>query len=164
MLINENDVYTHLNQAHNTTSWLDHRLSTSSANSSVEDVLISHDYITSDHFPISVTVSVDLLFHSIDTSNAGNGPSAPRFNWSAMNETDICNYNQATEEFLGKVSLPVEAILCTDVDCMNTDHKCALSVFYNDIVQAMQNASAATVKTFSPEEYKTVPEIGRAHV
>ena len=79
------DVHTYVSLAHYTTSWLDHCITTSSAHHCVQDVSVSYDYVSSDHFPLSAKISVDLLVQGVATENV-----AFRYNWSSMNDTDFC--------------------------------------------------------------------------
>lgn len=60
------DSYTYVSEAWNTTSWLDHCISTADAHDSLRDMSILYDTVTTDHMPVSVVINVD---HFIAMSN-----------------------------------------------------------------------------------------------
>jgi len=55
----ERNTYTFLSSAHHSTSWIDHILSTSMMHDMIEHISVDHGYITSDHFPVTVTIAFD---------------------------------------------------------------------------------------------------------
>ena len=51
------DTITFLSSAHSTTSWLDHCVSTTTGHRIIENVNVSYDYISSDHFPMTIIIN-----------------------------------------------------------------------------------------------------------
>ena len=55
------DAFTFVSQAHGTTSWLDHCITTSAGQSLVADVSIINSAVCSDHLPLSVQITCDCI-------------------------------------------------------------------------------------------------------
>ena len=51
--------YTYVSEAWNTTSWLDHILSTADAHASLQSIEICYGLATSDHIPIAMVLDVE---------------------------------------------------------------------------------------------------------
>ena len=93
-------------------------------------VLHDNDNI-SDHDPI-------LLHLALKTEyiNVTNRVHVSRASWHKASDTDLANYKQALSLNLNLVSLPVDCLLCHNLQCKNTDHKVALSRYAKDITDA----------------------------
>ncbi|KAL7369458.1 hypothetical protein ABVT39_022833, partial [Epinephelus coioides] len=55
------DSYTYVSEAWNTTSWLDHCVSTADAHECVDKVEILYGFATTDHMPVSIMLNVENL-------------------------------------------------------------------------------------------------------
>ena len=55
------DTFTFISSSHDTVSWLDHILTTTSGYSILTDACVKTDFITSDHLPLCFTISIDNL-------------------------------------------------------------------------------------------------------
>ena len=53
------DTFTFISSSHDTVSWLDHILTTTSGYSILTDACVKTDFITSDHLPLCFTISID---------------------------------------------------------------------------------------------------------
>ena len=74
------NTFTFISSSHDTVSWLDHILTTTSRYSLFTDICVKSDFITSDHLPLCFTISVDNLYVPI-SSSANNIPcDALRYN------------------------------------------------------------------------------------
>ena len=80
------DSYTYLSPAWGTTSWLDHVVCTDDALQCIHNMVILHDCIFSDHFPLSFKFNVDVLPVCLDESN---NMIKPRVNWNKLSLHDI---------------------------------------------------------------------------
>ena len=56
------DAFKFVSQAHGTTSWLDHCITTSAGQSLVADESIINSAVCSDHLPIEVQINCDCIF------------------------------------------------------------------------------------------------------
>ena len=128
-----NDTYTFISSSHSTTSWLDHILSTSSGHSLLQDVHVKGDYISSDHLPLCFNVivnnAIDCVYYSSSDDNNNNMSS---FNWNGATDHDLYRYSLSTKSQLSKLSIPLDALRCSDVSC--TVHQQDIDNFYYSIV------------------------------
>ena len=53
------DTFTFISSSHDTVSWLDHVLSTTSGHSLFTNISVKSDFITSDHLPLCFSISID---------------------------------------------------------------------------------------------------------
>ena len=54
------DSFTFVSQAHGTTSWLDHCITTTSGKSITSNISIIDDIVCSDHFPLCIEIVCDI--------------------------------------------------------------------------------------------------------
>ena len=131
-----NDTYTFISSSHSTTSWLDHILSTSSGHSLLQDVHVKRDYISSDHLPLCFNVivnnAIDCVYYSSSDDNNNNMSS---FNWNGATDHDLYRYSLSTKSQLSKISIPLDALRCSDVSC--TVHQQDIDKFYYSIVNTV---------------------------
>ena len=124
------NTFTFISSSHDTVSWLDHILTTTSGYSLLTDICVKSDFITSDHLPLCFTISVNLNVPI--SSSANNIPcDAFRYNWYGASDFDISNYYSCTRSELSKIKLPLEAMQCEDVLC--NKHRRDIDVFYSAI-------------------------------
>ena len=87
-LLPENS-YTFISDVWNTTSWLDHCITTHSINSLVTNMKVLYEYIASDHKPISVSLKLDVLYtQPLYTSN----DISPKINWHDVTDEQMNLY------------------------------------------------------------------------
>ena len=135
--------FTYVSDAWNTTSWLDHCISTSDAHQSIDSMDIMHNMVISDHAPIIITVNMhNIPILSSDNNDLGKG----RLDWTNLSEADINNYCTSTELLLGSIALPHDALLCRNANCNNDVHKRGLCTMYDNIVQSLNSASEPLYK------------------
>ena len=123
--------FTFVSSSHDTVSWLDHILTTTSGYSLLTDICVKSECITSDHLPLRFNISVDNLNVPF-SSSANNIPcDALRYNWYGASDFDISNYYSCTRSELSKIKLPLEAMQCEDVRCIK--HRRDIDVFNSAI-------------------------------
>ena len=54
-----NDTYTYFSDSTESMSWIDHIVSTCSANNLIDNVWVDYSFISSDHHPLLCTINVD---------------------------------------------------------------------------------------------------------
>ena len=124
------DNFTYLSEAHNTTSWLDHVIS--SANLNVSEVKILYDFCISDHFPITATISLNNL-NLNPNFNTRNADIISEFiNWHKFDSPSREEYNNVFLNYMKYVPL------CNNENCTDISHKNQLNSYYNDLKFAMK--------------------------
>ena len=90
------DSFTYVSDAHGSRSWLDHVLCTHSSHSSVSDMVINYDCVSSDHFPLSFTISIKLL----PTSESSTTQQTPPMTFSTITPNLVLFYPALTYHML----------------------------------------------------------------
>ncbi|ELU09064.1 hypothetical protein CAPTEDRAFT_218181 [Capitella teleta] len=130
------DSFTFYSDVHQSTSWLDHCVSTLQAHLSITDINIAYDVLSSDHFPLAMSFE-------LPTKRA--------------TKSDIEAYHRRCSPLLSSIAIPHVALLCSDAQCDNISHREALSKLYRDITNAMLTSSAASIPTKRQQRHKPVP-------
>ena len=138
------DTYTYYSEAHCTTSWLDHIISTSSAHSLINDVFVSYDYVTSDHVPLCLEIMQSKHLFT-DISQKENIDSDCNVQWDKLNDEELLCYKKSTERNLRSVFLQNEVFDCCDVTCTDSLHLLAIDELYDNIINALVNSSRECV-------------------
>ena len=101
---------------------------------------VNYDCVSSDHFPLGFTISVNLLPYSEASNQEHVGQSCPK--WDAATLQDLKNYTQ-TGLLLSAINVPHDALCCTDLNCNDEDHYSDLCKFYEDITNLLSDAAGA---------------------
>ena len=97
--LRQND-YTYCS-AQDTTSWIDHVITTEIGHSLIQRISVLYEYITSDHHPMSVVIECNV--QSIDMVEANINKSS-NIRWKQLTEEDLDIYKANTCEALEKSS------------------------------------------------------------
>jgi exonuclease III len=151
------DSFTFYSEVHQSTSWLDHCVSTLQAHLSITDINIAYDVLSSDHFPLAMSFE-------LPTSEL-SGPEPVRSttirdntaSWERATKSDIEAYHRRCSPLLSSIAIPHVTLLCSDAQCDNISHREAISKLYRDITNAMLTSSAASIPTKRQQRHKPVP-------
>ena len=132
------DSYSYISEAWHTTSWLDHCISTADAHESIRSIKIVYEASMSDHIPFVMSLDCESL---PEMTQEGKNACKAKLDWAKLTNEDILTYYGKTDVLLSDVYLPRDAIMCSDVNCNVMSHRKDLCVMYNDIVEAMYEAS-----------------------
>jgi exonuclease III len=147
------DCYTFFSCAHNTTSWLDHAVCTASAHQLITSCRVYHDKVSSDHFPLSISVDINYCQHSSGENICSqNYSSACRIHWDKVTEEQLHKFSQATENLLSNVHCNSSLSQCINPNCQLHEHISGINKLYDDICEALHLASKDLVVT---SEHKT---------
>ena len=132
--------FTFISQAHGTTSWLDHCITTAAGRSLISNAFITDNVICSDHFPLSVNIecSIDLTYDYNFQMKHVNLPQ-----WRTANDLDKNAYTICTNEKLSNIKIPINALLCKESNC--TIHCKDIDIFYNNIVAALKTSGTECI-------------------
>ena len=147
------DAFTFVSQAHDTTSWLDRSITTSTRQTFVADVSIINSAVCSDHLPLSVQITWDGI--PLYDSNFVK-KTRTIHKWHLASEEDKHKYYNCTHRLLSDIEIPIKALYCKDSNCAN--HNIGLESFYNQIVSAMKLATQKCIPTTkSSAKFKVIP-------
>ena len=114
-------------------------LCTHSSHSSVSDMVITYNCVSSDHFPISFTISIKLLPTSeVCTAKQTCKPSPM---WDCASSHDLLKYYTKSGSLISCIDVPHPALSCTNPNCHGEAHQLLLCKFNNDIINSLMDAS-----------------------
>ena len=144
--------YTYISDAHSTTSWLDHCITSKTGSLIIKDMDILYDFVTSDHKPLVFSLLVSGI--STITSDDLSGKTNNGINWCELEQSQLIQYTKDTMTKLKQVKLPSDVIYCNDVQCNDKDHQIAICELYGDITKTLLDCSKSLVKR---KKFKAVP-------
>ena len=100
------DSFTFVSQAHGTTSWLDHCITTTSGKSITSNISIIDDIVCSDHFPLCIEIVCDIN-KLCDVTYEREQKEAIK--WYAANDFDKQQYNIESGKLSSTITLPIDA-------------------------------------------------------
>ena len=119
------DSYTFVSGAHNTVSWLDHIMTTTSGHELIASTCIDNSFISSDHLPLLIKLNVDtsrIRVIKLELSNANNN----KVDWSEVSAAGISAYRVKSKEILSLVDIDVDLLTCNRESCHNADQNYAI--------------------------------------
>ena len=147
------DSFTFFSEAHHTTSWLDHCVSTPLAHQRIADMSIDYNFQSSDHFPLLLNVCIPSLSPSRSVSTAHNlAPPSTGTSWSKAEKSDIESFRDCSERELRNIDIPTNITLCRDTSCTSAAHRSEIDSFYQSITDALLLAAN-----------HCIPSTGRQH-
>ena len=149
----DDDTFTYFSESHGTVSWLDHCITTKNVHDCIETITVLYDYVDSDHFPLSITLSVA----NLPSYSEPHVALKQSIDWANADDAKIEKYKVLVSGYLANVTLPVDAILCKDVACKNVDHTRCLDTFYHDIVNALTRAGNEAIGCHTKGKFIPVP-------
>ena len=146
------DTFTFISQAHGTTTWLDHCITTTAGESLVANVSVLNDIACSDHLPLCIDINCDI--NPLYDNNFSDKPSTSK--WHIATDIDKQNYHKCTGEILNTIVLPTEALLCKDTNCES--HYLDIEHFYDSIVSSIQIATSKCIPcSINGSKFKVIP-------
>ena len=140
-LLGENSkTFTFVSDAHNSTSWLDHVLSSHTMHSCIDSITVLDKLPCSDHLPVSISL----------VCNWSNNPllgkltreySNKTCNWSKITSSDLKTYSRLTKYCLKHINIPQHMLSCNTLSCTSTCHKDAITQLYDGIIKCLLNSS-----------------------
>jgi exonuclease III len=110
-------------------------------NTSVVSARVLHDIDnTSDHEPIILQLCFQVRYLGFS-----NKIHTPRVSWAKASDSDLDNYRSSLTHELSTIVLPVEALLCSDLQCNNPNHFQAINIYAHNISDACTKAAEATI-------------------
>ena len=130
------DSFTFVSQAHGTTSWLDHCITTTSGQSITSNISIIDDIVCSDHFPLCIEIVCDV--NKLHDATLEIKPKTT-VKWHTANEADKQRYNTKTKQIASTIVLPTDALLCKNTNC--TEHHDDIDNFYDSIIAGLKSSA-----------------------
>ena len=126
------DTFTYLNTAHNTTSWIDHVIT--SANMNVNNIAVHYEAALYDHFPMSMLLTIPQSVIADNTVQETMSLPHKCIKWDLFkNEEIVEHYNEKIFELMQEKSF------CQNFNC-HSCHSEQIDVFYDSLIEAMKTA------------------------
>ena len=91
-LLLPSDTFTCMSPSHDTVSWLDHVLSTTSGHSRFTNISVKSDFITTDHLPLCFNISIDNMYVPIPPADSTSRDSFS-YNWYGASDVNLFSTN-----------------------------------------------------------------------
>lgn len=128
--------FTYISDSHNTTSWIDHCVTSSNMHQSISHMEVLHDFVISDHRPLSICLEAsklpDLVASSEKESLTG------RVDWENLTNEQLRCYYAASEIHLRRIGIPSQ----TNVEKGESANiNRSIDALYHNICDALLQAS-----------------------
>ncbi len=159
-LLCHKDTFTFYSEAHDTVAWLDHVISTTSFHSSIDSIWVDNTFVTSDHFPLFITISIENIMHDSATDKEEVHQKMRQPNWSKLSANDFCSYQILSSEAMTNIHLNHSLMLCDNTNCCDARHTAAIETLYSQIIDALSSAQDQLVekKACSSRLYRQIPD------
>lgn len=143
------DSYTYISEAHNSTSWLDHCVSSSAFHKLINFCDIGYDYVISDHRPIRLFLDLSIL-----RSEAEQKVENPinTVHWEKVTDDEKRNYTIKSRQLLSQITIPSHLYECKN--CTNSDHLAEIDIYLHSIIEALKNASSELCSSDCSKEHE----------
>ena len=135
--------FTFVSDAHSSTSWLDHIVSSFSVHQAMCDVKVLHNYILSDHRPLAVNIQCSHLTHFDDDDGVICHPG--RIDWAHASQKEREAYYLESQRLLDLLQLPSKAAHCKNFQCADQEHLEEMDIFYAKLTNVLITAAATTI-------------------
>ena len=96
-------------------TWIDHVVSSQDTHTAIDHIDMLYNITDEDHIPFVIHLNMaNIPKVTMETNNVN-----PRINWHNLKDPEITKYYNNTQELLGKIKIPTEAINCQNLKCQN---------------------------------------------
>ena len=152
LLLDDNS-HTFISDAHHSTSWIDHCLSTVSSHCLIKEARVIDKYVYSDHLPLQIIVnSSHEINNSVSNTTNNLDVNNVHTNWSSFNELEIDKYKKCTEIMLRGISSELKTGFdCNVKNCTDKQHRQHITNVYDTIISTLTKATPSNlVKNCQP--------------
>ena len=118
-------------------SWLDHVVSSADFHNCIQNISIGYEICDEDHIPVTINIDVNLLPCLTDSNNE----PVYKINWETASEVDLKYFLKLTDKEFSNIVLPVDALVCSDLECHHDHHKAMIVTLYNQIISILNDSS-----------------------
>ena len=103
------DSFTYISDMWNSTSWLDHCISTESSHDRIYNFSVEYELADSDHFPLSFQIQIN---STIESKLSSDTPTYKNIIWDKLTPDQIPNHQERWKFFLTQIETPSNALHC----------------------------------------------------
>ena len=131
-------MFTHVSNAHGSTSWLDHVICSRDMQAKLQSVSILDMLPSSDHVPLAAVFDFITSPVFIDTSTCPS--NKVNFNWAKATDKDLLDYKYLTSIYCNEIQV-VDVVKCHDVSCKSHEHIKQIDLLYSQLCSVLKHAS-----------------------
>ena len=144
--------------AHDTVSRLDHVVSSFSMHELISQMGVLYNYLTFDHFHMSMCVTIGV--EEKHQNGSVDGDKHIKFHKTQrdhLSKDILSQCRQTTDSLLGEMELPVDIVNCSGGNCDNHIHINHLSGMYMRIMHCLSDADEACIPEWQKFPVSPVP-------
>jgi len=141
------DTFTYINDSGCNMSWIDHILCSSAVDNLIVDMHVLHDFVSSDHKPLSVSLANLTCKRIYDpTSSAAEHVASlddavkRSYCWKLANDDSLHMYSSLLNDYLCNIDIPVDLLPCCNNLCHNSDHLDSIVKYFDAIQSSIQQS------------------------
>ena len=146
-------MFTHVSDAHGTTSWLDHVLCSQDMQTKLHSIAILDMLPSSDHVPLSFVFDFNSSPTFNDTFTCPSNKT--NFNWAIATDKDLTDYKYLTRIYCKDIHVD-DVVKCSDVNCKSHDHLKQIDDLYSQLCSVLKHASNDSIpasKMYTHHDY-----------
>jgi len=136
------DTFTYISDAHNTTSWKYHFVSSFSVHQAMFNMDVLTECILSDHRAVTVSIQCS---HLPEFDDEVMQPHSSRIDWLKVTAQEREDYYHERKNLLDQLRLPIE--VCQNFNCTDEKHLEEMENLYAELTSARLAAASHAIKT-----------------
>ena len=130
--------FTYISDSYNSTSCIDHCVTSAMAHRLTIDIEVLVEYICFDHHPLLVKISYSPTVNHHSNIRDQKSSDCKHINWHNLTPRKKAEYYQSTKSYLSNLLLPLEVIKCKNAGCNDSAHLESISTYYQGIINSLQ--------------------------
>ena len=132
--------FTYISDSHNSTSWIDHCVTSAMAHRLIINIEVLLEYICSDHHPLLINISYSPTVNHHSNIRDQKSSDYKPINWQNLTPRKKADYYQSTKLYLSTLLLPLEVIKCKNAGCNDSAQLESMSTYYQSIINSLQSS------------------------
>ena len=142
------DTFTYISDAHNTTSWVDHFVSSFSVHQAMFNMEVLTECIISDHRAVAVSIQCS---HLPEFDEEVMEPQPRRIDWLKVTAQEREEYYHESKNLLDQLQLPTEVRHCQNFNSTDEKHLEEIEDLYGELTSALLAAASSAIKATGKE-------------
>jgi len=138
------DTFTYISDAHNTTSWIDHFVSSFTVHQAMLNMEVLTECIISDHRAVAVSIQ---CYHLREFDYEVMEPQPSRIDWLKVTAQERDDYYHKSKNLLHQLQVPTEVSHCQNFNCTDEKHLEETENLYAELTSALLAAAYSAIKT-----------------
>ena len=137
------DTVTYISDAHNTTSWIDHFVSSSSVHQAMLNMDALTECIISDHRSVAVSIQCS---HLPEFDDEVMEPQPSLIDWLKVTAQEREDYYHESKNLLDQLQVPTEVRHCQNFNCTDEKPLEEIENFYAELTSVLLVAASSAIK------------------